>query len=295
VQRLRYAYRFIKSSFSQAIKEPRLRKPWFNLWMGGISLTIVWLLPLGAVIVLIGLDPLGMTLIGLLSILLLVSLLVWGEVNALDTCRVFDAQLRGDQGPGKTGTEDRTQDFSHWKDAALWLVSLPGLKLRRLLTQVFRSKTEDPLVWLEAAYLMLPVISLEDHNLVEATGRIKHILQENLLRFNQGLFAVSPLAGIIQGILVVSGALLGFWVGFAIADPATSSGLSLLFAAAIGVFLGSILALLGIFFSSFNRACYYTTLYNYALSVEAASLSGNTEQRTPPAILSQVLRKTTPN
>ncbi len=175
----------------------------------------------------------------------------------------------------------------------MWMLSLPGLGVFYLVNRVFRDKNSDKLDWLDAAYLMLPVISLEDRRLVEATERIKQLVRDHLPRFHPDLFAIRPLARITQWFLVLGGAILGFWIGLILADPATSGGLSRLLAAALGVLLGAVLALLGIFFSSFNRACYYTTLYHYVLSVETARLSGDTGQGTPPVILSQVLRKTT--
>ncbi len=292
MQRLRYAFRFIAICFSLAIKQSRLRKPWFKMWMGGISLIILWLVPLGVVIFFTGLDPLGMGLIGLIIILLLISLLVWGEVTALETCKVFDALIVEDLSPEQAETNRQKDEVIRWQDVTLWMFSLPGLELLRLLKTVFQPQKAHNLDWLGAAYLMLPIISLEDHRLTDATARIRQLVRDHLLRFHPSLVGIKPIAGIIQWFLILVGGALGTWLGFNMAHPSTANVLSRLFAAALGTMLAGILALLGIFFSSFMRACYYTTLYHWALSVESARASGDPSQGKPPAILGQVMRKT---
>lgn len=292
MQRLSYAFRFIKTCFSLAIKQSRLRKPWFNLWMGGIALIIVWLVPLGAVIILAGLDSLGLALIGLISILLLLSLCVWGEVTALETCKVFVVLIQEDQDIDQVKTEKLRHEFARWQDVILWTISLPSLEMFGLLRRVFMTNKDDKLDWLGASYLMLPVISLEDHSLADASVRIKQLVQERLLRFHPNLVGIRPVVSITQWILVLGGAALGLWSGLNLADPLTTNLLSRLLAAALGTSLAGILTILGIFFSSFIRACYYTTLYQWALNVEKARRSGDSSLSKPPAILGQVLRKT---
>jgi len=261
--------------------------------MGGISLTILWFVPLGAVIVFLGLSPLGMALIGSISVLLLFSLLVWGEVAALETCQAFDRLILGD--PAQPEPEMQRSQFHRWQDVFLWMLSLPGLEVIRLFRKTFRSQKAANLDWLGASYLMLPVLSLEDLSQRDATARIKQLLQDHLLRFHPDLVGISPVVGVTQWFLFLAGGMLGFWVGLLLADPVTDAMLSRLLAAIIGFMLAGVLATLGIFFSSFSRACYYTTLYHWALGVETARNSGDPDLGRPPAILSQVMRKTTPS
>jgi hypothetical protein len=290
VHRLKYAFRFIKACFPLAVKHSRLLKSWVSLWMGGISLLILWLIPLGAVITLLGLTPLGMVLMGLISILLLYSLLMWGEVTALETSRAFDAITRGDF--LQTESTAQTPEFAHWKDIALWVLMLPGMELIRLFNQVFRPDIADKHDWLGGSYVMLPVIALEDLILAEAVNRIKQLDRDRLLGFHPELVGISPVVGVLQWLLILAGGIVGFWVGLIMADPVTAGVLSRLLAIAIGILLAGSLALIGISFSSFNRACYYTTLYQWALNVEVARISGDTSRGLAPALLSQVMRKT---
>lgn len=293
MQRLKYAFRFIKACFSLALKHPRLLKPWLNLWMGGISLLMLWLIPLGAVLTLVGLTPLGMILIGLISILLLYSLLMWGEVTALETSRVFYAITRGDFIQPEALEE--TPEFAHWKDIALWILMLPGMELIRFFNQVFQPSKAEKHDWLGGSYLMLPVIALEQLNLAEAIEWIKHLDRERLLTFHPELVGISPVVGFLQWLLILAGGIVGFWVGLIMADPVTAGVLSHLLAVAIGILLAGSLALAGISFSSFNRACYYTTLYQWVLNVEMARSSRDTSHGLAPALLSQVMRKKKPS
>ncbi|MBW6467006.1 MAG: hypothetical protein K0B06_10910 [Brevefilum sp.] len=254
---------------------------------------ILWLIPLGVVIMLLGLTPLGMVLIGLISILLLYSLLMWGEVTALETSRAFNAITRGDF--SLLEAMDQTPVFVHWKDIALWVLMLPGMELIRFFNQVFQPYKAEKHDWLGGSFVMLPVIALEALNLSEAVERIKQLDRERLLGFHPELIGISPVVGVLQWLLILVGGIVGYWVGLIMADPVTAGVLSRLLAITIGVLLAGSLALMGISFSSFNRACYYTTLYQWALNVEQARSSGDTSRGLAPVILSQVMRKTKPS
>lgn len=293
MQRLRYAFRFVRACFSLAIKYPRLRKPWFNLWMGGFGLVIFWLIPLIAVTALFGTRPLGMFFLGLFKVLLLFCLLAWGEMTALKTCLVFDNLIWIEQQlPGSSGQK---RDFPHWQDVLLWVLILPGMEIIRLFNQVFRPAHTAKSDWLAASYLMLPVIALEDFGLREGITRIKQLVSDRLLRFHPSLVAIRPLAGVLQWLLIIGGALLGLRVGLMIADPVTAGLLSRMLSLTVATMLAGLLAVLGIHFSSFHRACYYTTLYQWALNVENARMTGDPGRSTPPLILSQVMKIKNPN
>ena len=288
MQRLTYAIRFMRACFFLAIKYPRLRKPWFHLWMGGLGLLVLWLIPLGLVTALLGLKPLGLFLMGLFIILLLFCLTVWGALTALETSLVFDDLIWIEK--QLPGSSVQKREYSRWKDVFLWVLILPGLEIIRLFNQAFRPAHTEKSDWLTASYLMLPVIALEDFSLREGIGRIKQLVSDRLLRFHPDLVAVHLVTGVVQWAFILGGGLLGLWVGLMIADPVTAGVLSRLLALVAGTLLSGVLVLLGIHFSSFNRVCYYTTLYQWALNVENARMTGDASQSLPPAILSQVMR-----
>jgi len=289
MQRLNYAFRLIKAHFCLAIKNPQLRRPWGQLWMGGAALVILWLIPLGVSIAVFGLRPIGLILLGFFSFLLLVCLLIWGEITSLTTCRIFVAVSK----EGKyfyTSTES-ADDFNHWQDIALWTLMQPGLMLIRLFDQLFRKHKASEYSWVDVSYLMLPLVALEDLTLGGAKERIMQIKQENLIGFNPQLIPIRLVSRVINWIFILGGGLLGFWAGITLANPATASVLSRLLALACAIFIAGILALVGILFSSFNQASYHTTLYQWAMNAELVRHSGDTSQSIVPEILSQVMRK----
>lgn len=293
MQRLTYAFRFIRACFTLAIKYPRLRRPWFHLWMGGLGVLLLWLIPLGMVTILIGFKPLGLFLMGLFVILLFYCLFAWGALTALETSLVFDDLIWIEK--QLPGSSQQKRDFAHWQDVCLWLLTLPGLEIIRLFNQAFRPAHTAKSDWLSASYLMLPVIALEDFSLREGIDRIKQLVSDRLLRFHPALVPVRPVTGVFQWVFILGGGLLGLWVGLMIADPVTAGLLTRLMALVAGMMLSGVLALLGIHFSSFNRVCYYTTLYQWALNVENARMTGDGSQSAPPEILSQVMRTKNPN
>ncbi|MFU8825982.1 MAG: hypothetical protein ACNA70_00660 [Brevefilum sp.] len=287
MQRLRYALRFISACFSRAMKFPRLRKPWLRLWMGGVALLVLWLIPMGVVMVLLGIRPFGMFLLGLFTILLLFCLLAWGELLAVETCLAFDDLIWIEQ--QLPGSSQERREFAHWQDVLLWVLILPGLEIIRLFNLAFRPAHTAQSDWLTASYLMLPAIALEDFRLKQAIERVQQLERDHLLRFQPGLVGIRPLAGVVQWGLILGGGALGLWAGLKIADPVTASLLMRLLALFVGVMLAGVLAVLGIHFSSFYRACYYTTLYQWVLNVENARMTGDASVSSPPVILSQVM------
>ena len=83
MQKLKYALRFIKFSFQRAVENEQLQKPWMIFSLGSLVLILAAAIPLALVVGLIGLPPIGMIFIGLISTFLLFGLRIFGEVTAL--------------------------------------------------------------------------------------------------------------------------------------------------------------------------------------------------------------------
>ncbi len=78
----------------------------------------IWFLPIGTVVGLIGLSPLGLILIGVFAVLALVSLMLWGDITSLLTSRTF-ATLDSDE-PQKNSPISNTSghtpaQLSYWR------------------------------------------------------------------------------------------------------------------------------------------------------------------------------------
>lgn len=290
MQSLQYAFRFIRASLSLAIENTRLLKPWLHLSLGSMALIIIWFFPLALVVGLIGLRPVSMILVGLICIFVFFSLLVWGEITALQTSQTFSKLIQGNdqfsvpESPGQVMA-------SHWFDVFLYVLIFPGEKILHIVRYLFKKDTNNLPVWINVHYLIVPVISLEDLDLAQAVVRVRQIIRDNLLRFNADLVRVRLIARIVQWFLLVCGVYLGFVAAVNIANPATAGLWRRIFGLAVGLVLGGVPTIIGILFSTFTRACYYTSLYQWVRNVETARRTGNAGTASPPAILRQVLGK----
>jgi hypothetical protein len=292
VQAIRNAFRFIKASLSLALKQIQLQEPWFALALGGLVILFVWFLPVGVVIWLIGLTPLGLSLIGLLALLALVSLLIWGEITALLTSRAF-ATI------GLEAAEDQPTSLkflsAHAGAVLVLALTLPLLSLGNWLHTLLAKPDAEPdekSRWLAARTLALPVIANEGPSLQATQERLQQIVRDNLLRFREDLIKVRLVAGVIEALLIVLGIALGFVVGLKIADPTLASAWSQVLAAGVAMLVAWLPTIIGIMFSTFARSCYATALYQWVRNVAAARESGDTTKAQPPAILAQVLGMT---
>lgn len=292
MQAITNAFRFIRASLSLALKQVKLQEPWFALGLGGLVILFVWFLPVGAAAGLLGLTPLGLSLIGLFATLALVSLLLWGEVTALLTSRTFAAI---DSAEPEGATANLAFLGAHAGAVIVFSLMLPLLALGEALRNLFarpESMPDEQSRWLAARTLALPVIANESTPFQATLERLRQIVRDNLLRFREDLIQVRLVAGLIEALLIVLGIVLGFVVGLKIADPATAGAWQRVLAAGIAMLVAWIPAIIGIMFGSFNRSCYATALYQWVRNVAAAREGGGTTKAQTPAILAQVLGMT---
>jgi hypothetical protein len=288
VKRLTYAFRFIYSVFKLSENNLRLQKPWMSLAVGSLVLLLLWFLPLALVVSLIGLQPAGLMMIGLICVLIALSLAVWGEVMALQTSRVFDGMIDEQDNPESAGDQtEKSNEFTG--DVASYLLSLPGLRFRKFLNENFSKDKSQLPSWVEDAYLVLPVMANENMVLDQAEKRVEQIAAENRIKVRPDLMSVNLLARIVQWILMIIGVVVGFVVARNIADPLSDEILIQILATGIGLLIAGFFTTAGILFSAFSRICYHTALYRWARNVEVAAQTGAPEKAAPPVILTQAL------
>lgn len=293
MQAIKNAFRFIKASLSLALKQVKLQEPWFTLGLGSLALLFIWLLPIGAVAGLIGLTPLGLTLLGLLALLALVSLLLWGEVTVLLMSQTFAALETADPEAPPSNLKFLS---AHAGTVILLALTLPLLALGNGLRNLFAKPESVPAEksrWLKARTLALPVVAVEGATFQETLDRLRQIVSDNLLRFREDLIKVRLVAGLIEALLIVLGVGLGFAVGLKIADPAIVGPWQRVLAAGIAMLIAWVPTIIGIMFSTYTRACYATSLYQWTRNVAAARERGAGSKAQPPAILAEALG--TPN
>jgi len=291
LQQLKCAFLFIRNVYKLAFDHPALQKSWVRMAIGGSILWLIWLIPLILVVSLIGLVPIGLILIGLLIILGMASLFVWGQITSLETSRVFDLLIQEADAALGIDDQDQSADSTEVEDA-LFFIGLPGLRLLTLLRRLFKAFGEREYQWIDGHYLVLPVMANEQQSAQEATVRVKQLLDHNRVRFQPGLIRVELIAQVVQWVLIVLGFVLGFIVGKNVADPITARILIQVLATIIGSLIGVVFTVIGIHFKTLTLTCYHTALYQWVRNVESAALSANPDQAKPPFILSQALGRT---
>lgn len=286
---IKQAFRFIQASFSLALQHAQLQEPWFILGLGSLIVLLIGFIPIAVVVGWIGLKPIGMILIGLLTAMTLVDLLIWGEITSLRTAQAFSAI---EEHSSEEPTSHLNNLSRHGFDILTLELIVPMLRFFKWLRSLFRpniSRIDENRQWLEAYPLALPIIALEDLPLRYALARLQQIVKDNLLRFQVRLIPVRLVAILTQITLIAVGILLAFIVGINIAAPMTATPWQRVLAAGISALIAWFPTLIGIIFSSFTRTSYATSLYLWARNVESARQTGNLESAQPPALLRQIL------
>jgi len=285
VQSLKHGFRFIGASLRLAFKHSQLRKSWLYLGIGSLLLIILWFIPLALVVLLIGLTPLGLVLISALSIFLVFSLLIWGEITTLQLSPVAAILLQ-------ESSLERSLPLKpiqmHWGDIALWMLTKPGFILLTAFRRLLRHEAQTTR-WYETRGLVTSVICLEDRKLVGAVERVEQILNDNLLRFRPALVRVHLIARIVQWMMLGGGIALGTFVAVSLADPTSASPWQQALGMGVGLLPAWLLTMIGGLFSTFTRTCYQTSLYIWVRNVELARKKNDPDKAAPPEILRNVL------
>lgn len=146
-------------------------------------------------------------------------------------------------------------------------------------------------VWTEAAFLILPVMVIEDINLKDALKRAGSIIKNNLLLVGISTVGVKTVNGVIGFLLGALGIGLGFGVGFGILTITNTSTFGLVSGIGLGVIIASIFIMVATVVTSYTATAYHTCLYLWARDVEKAKASGSSAQVLAPGPLAAVLNK----
>ena len=145
-------------------------------------------------------------------------------------------------------------------------------------------------VWTEAAFLILPVMVIEDINLKDALKRASSIIKNNLLLVGISTVGVKTVNGVIGFLLGALGIGLGFGVGFGILTITNTSTFGLVSGIGLGVIIASIFIMVATVVTSYTATAYHTCLYLWARDVEKAKASGSSAQVLAPGPLAAVLK-----
>jgi len=288
VQRLKYAIRFIQASFSLAIKKDQLQEQWLFIAVGNLLLLLIWFLPMGLTLWLIGIRPVGMLLIGLIGIFMLFSFYLWGEITREHASKLMAGLLQTSEIPGE-GENKKGALFDHWPDIFIWIMAKPVLGFQFNLQQLFFSDRQEKNPWFSSHNLIIPLISLENLSLKDAISRLSEMMSNHMLQFTPGFIKVDLLSRIVHWVISLLGILTGISVALIVADPFSTNPWQRLLSLGIGILIAWLFVTSGTIFSAFARNCYHTALYQWVMNVQEARGLGDPSRAVPPELIRQSL------
>ena len=144
-------------------------------------------------------------------------------------------------------------------------------------------------LWTEAAFLILPAMVIEDMSLSNAAKRVAQIVRNNLLLVGISTVGVRAVTGLIGFLLGVSGAVLGFGIGYGIVTVLGTGTLGLVVGIGLGILIFLAFTMVASIISTYTATAYHTCLYLWARNVEVAQTAGQPIRVAAPAPLAAVL------
>ena len=295
MQNIKYAFKFIGRSFQIAKENEPLQKPWMILSLGALGIWSVYSIFFALVLGFLGDQPFALIMIGLLVVLALFSLTVWGEISASQTCQIFGSLIHESE-PAEETLTGTPFSLACWGDVFLLTLTLPGKRLKYGIRSQFGKPAAHDFDGMGSLDLLLPVIALENYSLAIAVDWVRQVARDNLLRLQPQFIRVGLVARIVQWLFQGIGIIIGVIVGNRLVSPLNAGRWQLILGSVVGLLIMISFATLGISFSSFTRACYHTTLYRWVKRAEKARQTGDAGWAKPPEILERVLdRQNTSN
>jgi hypothetical protein len=168
-----------------------------------------------------------------------------------------------------------------WFDALTLEMAGPVIALQQRLnshTPLERAKPER--AWLNAPYLIMPILSVENLGLKASLQRTSQMVTENLLRSGENLLGVKTFNRLAGGLLGIVGVILGIlskrFIGGVVGD-------------CVAIVLTSLFILAAEFLATFNHSAYTTCLYQWAQRVETAQKENQPGEAVAPEMLTAAL------
>jgi hypothetical protein len=287
---------FLKQAWQMAVKDKDLIKPSFMALFAGFVVSVIFIpLMIGAGI-LTGGDN---SLVGQVSLFLLGAVMIFVQYtvgyifSAMTVYLVFGYLAEGDGVMSKAWAVVK-RDF-------LDLLSLAAASTAvSLVRNAIRNKGKNPIgnalaglistVWMEAAFLLLPAMVIEDINLKDALKRVGGIVKDNLLLVGISTVGVKAVNGLIGFLLGLLGIGLGLGAGYGIIAITNASTFGLVSGIGLGVIIAGIFIMVATVVTSYTSTAYHTCLYLWARDVEKAQASGSTTPVLAPGPLAAALK-----
>lgn len=280
-----------------ALKDKDLIKPSVYSLFVGFIVSVIFLIPMIGSALLFGDRGLvGQVLIFIIGVLLVFTQYSVGYIfSAMTIYLVYGYLAEGDGAMDKAWAIVRRE----W----LNIISLAAASTAvNLLKSAVRGKARNggrnllagliDTVWTEAAFLILPVMVIEDINLKDSIKRAGSIIKNNLLLVGISTVGVKAVNGLIGFLIGAGGIALGFGAGLGIISLTGSNSVAgMITGIGLGVVIAGILIMVATVVTSYTSTAYHTCLYLWARDVEKAQASGSASQVLAPAPLAAVLNK----
>lgn len=288
---------FLKEAWTMAFKDRDLIKPSIYSLVVGFIVSVIFLIPMIGTAVLLG----DRGIVGQVIIFLFGALLIFAQYSvgyifsAMTIYLVYGYLAEGDGVMEKAWAIVRRE----WLNIISLAAASTGVSL---LKSAIRGKGRSvgrnvlaglvSTVWTEAAFLILPVMVIENMNLKNSLQRAGHIIKNNLLLVGISTVGVRAVNGLIGFLLGAGGIALGFGAGFGIVSlTSVNSVVGLVSGIGVGVIIAGIFIMFATVITSYTSTAYHTCLYLWARDVEKAQASGSQAQVSAPAPLAAVLRE----
>jgi len=288
---------FLKEAWTMAFKDRDLIKPSIYSLFVGFIVSVIFIVPMiGSALLFGDRGAVGQVLIFIFGVLLVFAQYSVGYIfSAMTIYLVYGYLAEGD------GVMEKA--WAIVKREWLNIISLAAASTGvNVLKTAVRGKGKSGgrnllagligTVWTEAAFLILPVMVIEDVNLKDGLKRAGSIIKNNLLLVGISTVGVKAVNTLIGFLLGAGGIALGLGAGLGIISL---TGVNSIFGMVTGIGLGVVIA--GVFImvatvvTSYTSTAYHTCLYLWARDVEKAQASGSPSPIPAPAPLAAVLNK----
>ncbi len=291
MQSLSRGWNFLTQAWKMALADKDLIKPSIYALFIGLIVSVIGIIPIVLAAMLLGTESIfARVILGLFGALLaFAEYSVTYIFSAMTIYLVYGYLSEGDGKMEKAWAIVQRD----WLD----ILSLAAAStLVNLVKDWVKGKGNNPIrsalaglihsIWTEAAYLVLPIMVIEDMNLKDGLKRATYIVKNNLLLVGISMVGVNWITGLIGFVLGVIGVVLGIGIAYPLISLAGDSTPLIVVAVGLGVIIASVFFLVASIIGSYTSTAYHTCLYLWARDVERA---GAGAQVAAPAPLAAVL------
>lgn len=291
---------FLTQAWGMAFKDKDLIKPSIYALLVGFIVSVIGIIPIVGAYLLLGESGFGQVLtFALGALMVFVNFAVTYVFSGMTAYLIFGYLSEGD------GRLDRAWgivkrdlfDILTLAAASTAVNMLKSMANRRnrngganLLAGLVRSAAGLlEVLWTEASYLILPAMVIDDLNLKDGIMRVWGITKNNLLLIGISTVGVRAVTGLIGFVLGLTGALIGFGIGYGLIAVLGTGVAGLVIGIGLGAMIFFAFVLVASVISSYTGVAYHTCLYIWARETERAQALGQPIQVSAPAPLAAVL------